>query len=108
MIETQYGCKDSCSCKMLGALVKEMDKMNMTLSHPSRPHIGWSLANTFNSVRSMKSPDPCGDRYYQRKDCTLDFHVSLAIEGLQDQIVGLVLSDYPSNDSLSSTQPEKS
>jgi hypothetical protein len=83
-----------CSSMLLGALTKEMKRLNIFLPRPQAPFAGWSFEKLCQEVQSMKSPTWIDESSRNRHKCTLETTIRLGIDALLVATGGLKLDGF--------------
>jgi hypothetical protein len=79
---------------LLGALTKEMKRLNILHPRPQAPFDGWSFEKLCQEVQSMKSPSWIEEYSRNRHQCTLENTIRPGIDALLAATGGLNLDDF--------------
>lgn len=106
---TSYSCPSgsqysfACSCMLLGALTKELDRIQCTNPRPEVPFAGISFEQLITDVTSMTSPPWPSDTihrryydggYYTPHECNFENNIIRDTNELSRKLIGLDLLKF--------------
>ncbi|KAK8029503.1 hypothetical protein PG993_010794 [Apiospora rasikravindrae] len=93
--DSRTSCSFECSSILLGALTGQMQRRGFLNPKPTRPYLGYSVAETTKALCSFKSPEWASrrGRFSDKHRCSLDNFMDATVKSIGDDVEGLKLEE---------------
>ncbi|KAK7972426.1 hypothetical protein PG988_006560 [Apiospora saccharicola] len=93
--DSRTSCSFECSSILLGALTRQMQRRGFLDPKPTRPYLGYSVAETTKALCSFKSPEWASrrGRFSDKHRCSLDNFMDATVKSIGDDVEGLKLEE---------------